>query len=70
MEILIVRVDGPVLSQTDLYLLNPHLEVNPILQLQNPKFVLSFNLATGMSHFHFDPHSPISAYLKFMGRRL
>ncbi|KAH7890059.1 hypothetical protein F5I97DRAFT_1934826 [Phlebopus sp. FC_14] len=37
---------GPVLSQTDLYLLNTDLELNPILQGQS-NFHLLFNLVTG-----------------------
>ena len=38
--------DGPVLSQTDLYLLNPELEINPILTASS-SFQLQFNIATG-----------------------
>ncbi|KAI6111154.1 hypothetical protein EDD16DRAFT_589701 [Pisolithus croceorrhizus] len=38
---------GPVLSQTDLYLLNTDLQLNPILQGTNPGFHLLFNLVTG-----------------------
>ncbi|KAF9464579.1 hypothetical protein BDZ94DRAFT_476380 [Collybia nuda] len=38
---------GPVLSQTDLYLLNPELEINPILANSHGSFHLVFNLATG-----------------------
>ncbi|KAL4065194.1 hypothetical protein V8B97DRAFT_1945934 [Scleroderma yunnanense] len=38
---------GPVLSQTDLYLLNTELQLNPILQGANPSFHLLFNLVTG-----------------------
>lgn len=40
---------GPVLSQTDLYLLNPELEINPILTNSNPGFQLLFNLNTGQT---------------------
>lgn len=38
---------GPVLSQTDLYLLNTDLQLNPILQGTNSGFHLLFNLVTG-----------------------
>lgn len=40
---------GPVLSQTDLYLLNTTLELNPILTNSNKKFHLVFNLQTGQT---------------------
>lgn len=40
---------GPVLSQTDLYLLNPVLEIHPILRAAFPKFQLVFNLSTGQT---------------------
>jgi len=40
---------GPVLSQTDLYLLNTDLEINPILSQQDPSFHLLFNLLTGQT---------------------
>ena len=39
--------DGPVLSQTDLYLLGTELQLNPILMNMNPKFHLVFNLLSG-----------------------
>ncbi|KAK2460691.1 hypothetical protein APHAL10511_007161 [Amanita phalloides] len=39
---------GPVLSQTDLYLLKPDLEIHPILANQH-NFHLSFNLVTGQT---------------------
>lgn len=45
-----LRIDGPVLSQTDLYLLKPELEIHPILANQHTSqhtFHLSFNLVTG-----------------------
>ncbi|KAF9228814.1 hypothetical protein BS17DRAFT_772548 [Gyrodon lividus] len=38
---------GPVLSQTDLYLLNTELQLNPILQGTSGAFHLLFNLVTG-----------------------
>lgn len=41
------QTDGPVLSQTDLYLLNTDLEINPILTNSNAGFQLLFNLNTG-----------------------
>ncbi|EKM56087.1 uncharacterized protein PHACADRAFT_257154 [Phanerochaete carnosa HHB-10118-sp] len=40
---------GPVLSQTDLYLLNTDLEINPVLTNSNPGFQLLFNLNTGQT---------------------
>lgn len=40
--------DGPVLSQTDLYLLNTELQINPILANSHATFHLVFNLQTGM----------------------
>ncbi|KAI0085965.1 hypothetical protein BDY19DRAFT_895853 [Irpex rosettiformis] len=40
---------GPVLSQTDLYLLNPTLEINPILAGTSSAFQLQFNIATGLT---------------------
>ncbi|KAM6500984.1 hypothetical protein JOM56_003998 [Amanita muscaria] len=39
---------GPILSQTDLYLLKPDLEIHPILANQH-SFHLSFNLVTGQT---------------------
>ncbi|EAU81989.1 hypothetical protein CC1G_09175 [Coprinopsis cinerea okayama7 len=45
---------GPVLSQTDLYLLNIPLELHPILQNTDPSFHLSFNLTNGEAA-GFDP---------------
>lgn len=38
---------GPVLSQTDLYLLGTDLELNPVLKNANDAFQLVFNIATG-----------------------
>lgn len=38
---------GPVLTQTDLYLLKPELEIHPILQQKYAKFHLLFNISTG-----------------------
>ncbi|KAI0344989.1 hypothetical protein BDW22DRAFT_1325595 [Trametopsis cervina] len=38
---------GPVLSQTDLYLLNIELELNPVLAGTSSAFQLQFNLSTG-----------------------
>ncbi|KAK6996342.1 hypothetical protein R3P38DRAFT_3628997 [Favolaschia claudopus] len=40
---------GPVLSQTDLYLLNTELEVNPILDNKDENFHLIFNISTGQT---------------------
>ncbi|KAJ3487089.1 hypothetical protein NLI96_g3780 [Meripilus lineatus] len=40
---------GPVLSQTDLYLLKPELELNPILRNANDKFQLIFNISSGQT---------------------
>ena len=44
-------IDGPVLSQTDLYLLNTELELNPILAGTHGSFHLLFNVATGSIPF-------------------
>lgn len=38
--------DGPILSQTDLYLLNPEVELNPILEGKSDN-QLQFHLVTG-----------------------
>lgn len=43
----LLRTDGPVLSQTDLYLLNADLELNPILANDSGSFQLIFNLSNG-----------------------
>ncbi|OSD02109.1 hypothetical protein PYCCODRAFT_1411493 [Trametes coccinea BRFM310] len=40
---------GPVLSQTDLYLLGAELELNPILKNESGSFQLIFNISTGQS---------------------
>ncbi|THG97498.1 hypothetical protein EW026_g4510 [Hermanssonia centrifuga] len=40
---------GPVLSQTDLYLLNTELELNPVLTNNSSGFQLIFNIATGQT---------------------
>ncbi|KAJ7084821.1 hypothetical protein B0H15DRAFT_951317 [Mycena belliarum] len=40
---------GPVLSQTDLYLLNTELELHPILANSHGSFHLVFNLITGQT---------------------
>ncbi|KIK59096.1 hypothetical protein GYMLUDRAFT_681800 [Collybiopsis luxurians FD-317 M1] len=40
---------GPVLSQTDLYLLQSDLQLNPILAGASPSFHLLFNIATGQT---------------------
>jgi hypothetical protein len=39
--------DGPVLSQTDLYLLNTELELHPIMANTHGNFHLVFSLITG-----------------------
>jgi hypothetical protein len=39
-------VDGPVISQSDLYLLKPNLQIHPILT-KSHSFILIFNLLTG-----------------------
>ncbi|KAF9484966.1 hypothetical protein BDN70DRAFT_871966 [Pholiota conissans] len=38
---------GPVLSQTDLYLLNTELELNPLLKGEVPDALMQFHLVTG-----------------------
>jgi hypothetical protein len=43
-----VAADGPVISQTDLYLLKPNLQIHPILT-KSHRFILIFNLLTGAS---------------------
>lgn len=43
------HADGPVLSQTDLYLLNTELDINPILTATSGSFQLQFNLSTGQT---------------------
>jgi hypothetical protein len=43
------QIDGPVLSQTDLYLLNTELQLHPIMAGASHGFHLMFNLVTGMS---------------------
>jgi len=45
---------GPVLSQTDLYLLNVELQINPILTDSSPSFSLVCDFATGKT-FGFNP---------------
>lgn len=52
-------VDGPVLSQTDLYLLAPKLELHPILTHSLKSFHLVFNLANGMYTTHTALHPPV-----------
>lgn len=42
-----LALDGPVLSQTDLYLLNTELQLHPILHGTDSGFHLIFNLVTG-----------------------
>lgn len=42
------HADGPVLSQTDLYLLNPKVELHPIMTHSAKNFHLNFNLASGI----------------------
>ena len=48
MQIRHPRLDGPVLTQTDLYLLGTELELNPILANTSESFQLIFNLSTGV----------------------
>lgn len=45
-----IQTDGPVLSQTDLYLLNTELELNPILEGKIQTQQLQFHLVTGLHH--------------------
>jgi len=40
---------GPVLSQTDLYLLKTELTIHPILSISHPTFHLVFNVQTGQT---------------------
>lgn len=46
--ILIIRADGPVLTQIELYLLNPRVEVHPVLTNSMSSFRLVFNILSGM----------------------
>ncbi|KAK7037564.1 hypothetical protein VNI00_011056 [Paramarasmius palmivorus] len=55
---------GPVLSQTDLYLLKAELELNPLLTNSVPAFHLIFNLATGQTG-GFNPAAPGERELAF-----
>jgi hypothetical protein len=43
----LIPKDGPVLSTTELYLLQTELQLNPILTNSNPAFHLIFHLQTG-----------------------
>ena len=45
--ILPIPTDGPVLTTTELYLLQTELQLNPILTNSNPSFHLIFHLQTG-----------------------
>ena len=49
LQLLYGTTDGPVLSQTDLYLLQTELLINPVLAGQS-QFNLLFNLLTGGFH--------------------
>lgn len=40
-------VDGPVLKQTDLFLLGANLTINPVLAGEHPDIKINFNVATG-----------------------
>jgi len=50
-----VGADGPVLTQTELYLLGTELEINPILANKHRTFHLVFNLVTGPSSYVTHP---------------
>ena len=61
-------VDGPVLTQTDLYLLGTELQINPILQHEgDTNFHLVFNLSTG-THFSSSLCSPMLTNLSPTGQ--
>ena len=60
--------DGPVLSQTDLYLLNTELQLHPILQGTDGSFHLIFNLVTGMSDLAYELASCTFFLPRFDGR--
>jgi hypothetical protein len=45
--LILIPPDGPVLSTTELYLLQTELQLNPILTNSNPGFHLIFHLQTG-----------------------
>lgn len=59
-----LATDGPVITQTDLYLLKPNLQIHPILT-KSHNFILIFNLLTGaylilLSHaLHADAGFPV-----------
>ncbi|KAI0034996.1 hypothetical protein K488DRAFT_44311 [Vararia minispora EC-137] len=48
---------GPVLTQTDLYLLKPKVQINPILTREGTSFSVVFDIATG-SATGFNDQSP------------
>ena len=50
-------IDGPVLTQTELYLLGTELHLNPILTHGNKDFHLVFNIQTG-TYLFFVMSSP------------
>ncbi|KAL0581215.1 hypothetical protein V5O48_000803 [Marasmius crinis-equi] len=58
---------GPVLSQTDLYLLKAELELNPILTNSAPGFHLIFNIATGQTG-GFNPGAATDRDLQFTAK--
>ena len=56
-----MSVDGPVLTPTELYLLEGKLELHPILKNQCKDFHLDFDMATGMHLISVSPQpSPSS----------
>lgn len=57
-SLLILSLDGPVLSQTDLYLLDVPLEIHPILK-GTDSFHLSFDLTNGQLENH--PHQSLGS---------
>lgn len=50
-----LQTDGPVLSQTDLYLLQTELELNPILAQGKVTNQLQFHLVTGLHLLFWNP---------------
>ena len=53
--------DGPVITQTDLYLLKPNLQIHPILT-KSHRFILIFNLLTGAHLIPLIQHLKLQTY--------
>jgi len=64
----IARADGPVLSTTELYLLQTELQLNPILTNSNPGFHLIFHLQTGKPSHPFIDRAQVERPSNFSWR--